>query len=450
MRFAGDDGAALITGAEITSEVDGTPGTNDMPGRLVFSTTADGAATPTERMRISSTGQTTISGNTIISVTDNTNAALRVTQLGSGNALLVEDSTNPDSTPVVIDSSGRVLIGNTTSYTVDATGLLQITGTTNAHQTLTRFTANAFEPSFNFGKSRGSSPSVLGIVSSGDSIGLIKFTADDGAAFIPAASILAAVDGTPGTNDMPGRLVFSTTADGAATPTERVRINSTGNVLIGTTTNTNSSLLVVNGEISETVGGVQYEVVSQADIGTAPNEIPLNQYLGNLAYQDAANIAGPVGVGGALSTVGVATFSAGTAAAPAITTTGDTNTGIFFPAADQVGIATNGVERVEFGNTETVFNDGGDNVDFRVEGDTNANLLFVDASADAIGIGTASPNASAILDAQSTTKGVRMPNMTTTQKNAIVSPAAGLMVFDTTLAKLSVYSGVAWETITSL
>jgi hypothetical protein len=76
--------------------------------------------------------------------------------------------------------------------------------------------------------------------------------------------------------------------------------------------------------------------------------------------------------------------------------------------------------------------------------------LFVDASADAIGIGTASPNASAIFDAQSTTKGVRMPNMTTTQKNAIASPAAGLMVFDTTLAKLSVYSGVAWETITSL
>ena len=39
----------------------------------------------------------------------------------------------------------------------------------------------------------------------------------------------------------------------------------------------------------------------QTDIGTGPNEIPLNQYLGNLAYQDAANIAGPVGVGGALT-----------------------------------------------------------------------------------------------------------------------------------------------------
>jgi hypothetical protein len=66
------------------------------------------------------------------------------------------------------------------------------------------------------------------------------------------------------------------------------------------------------------------------------------------------------------------------------------------------------------------------------------------------GIGTSSPSASAIIDAQSTTKGVRMPNMTTAQKNLIASPAAGLMVFDTTLAKLCVYSGAAWETITSI
>jgi len=67
-----------------------------------------------------------------------------------------------------------------------------------------------------------------------------------------------------------------------------------------------------------------------------------------------------------------------------------------------------------------------------------------------VGIGTALPSASAILDVQSTTKGMRMPNMTTTQKNAISSPAAGLMVFDTTLSKLCVYSGSAWQTITSV
>ena len=74
--------------------------------------------------------------------------------------------------------------------------------------------------------------------------------------------------------------------------------------------------------------------------------------------------------------------------------------------------------------------------------------MRIDVSGN-VGIGTTA-NTSAILDVQSTTKGVRMPNMTTTQKNAIASPAAGLMVFDTTLSKLCVYSGAAWQTITSV
>jgi hypothetical protein len=74
----------------------------------------------------------------------------------------------------------------------------------------------------------------------------------------------------------------------------------------------------------------------------------------------------------------------GTAALPAIAFDGDTNTGIFSPGADQFGIATNGVERVEFGTTEVVFNDGGADVDFRVEGDTNANLFKIDAGLDQV------------------------------------------------------------------
>jgi hypothetical protein len=75
---------------------------------------------------------------------------------------------------------------------------------------------------------------------------------------------------------------------------------------------------------------------------------------------------------------------AGTAALPAIAFDGDTNTGIFRAGADQFGIATNGVERVEFGNTEVVFNDGGVDVDFRVEGVTNANLFKIDAGLDQV------------------------------------------------------------------
>ena len=78
----------------------------------------------------------------------------------------------------------------------------------------------------------------------------------------------------------------------------------------------------------------------------------------------------------------------GSAATPSISFTGDTNTGIYSPGADQVAVATNGVERVEFGTAEVVFNDGGTDYDFRVKGDTSSHLLFVDASTDRVGIGT--------------------------------------------------------------
>ena len=65
IRFAGADGTDLETvGAQISAEVDGTPGANDMPSRLVFSTTADGASGPTERMRLLSGGGLTFNGDT--------------------------------------------------------------------------------------------------------------------------------------------------------------------------------------------------------------------------------------------------------------------------------------------------------------------------------------------------------------------------------------------------
>jgi hypothetical protein len=76
-------------------------------GTSVGATTAATGAFTT----LSASGTTTLSGNQIISVTDNTNAALRITQLGTGNALKVEDSANPDSTPFVITNSGNVGVG---------------------------------------------------------------------------------------------------------------------------------------------------------------------------------------------------------------------------------------------------------------------------------------------------------------------------------------------------
>ena len=51
---------------------------------------------------------------------------------------------------------------------------------------------------------------------------------------------------------------------------------------------------------------------------------------------------------------------------------------------------------------------------------------------------------------QSTLNGIVVPNFTTTQKDALVAPVAGQVIFDTTLAKLCVYSGTAWQTVTSV
>jgi hypothetical protein len=81
----------------------------------------------------------------------------------------------------------------------------------------------------------------------------------------------------------------------------------------------------------------------------------------------------------------------GSAGTPSLKFTGDPNTGIYSPGADQVAISTNAVERVKLGTSEVVFNDGGNDIDFRIEGDTNSSLFFVDASTDRVGVGTTSP-----------------------------------------------------------
>jgi len=75
----------------------------------------------------------------------------------------------------------------------------------------------------------------------------------------------------------------------------------------------------------------------------------------------------------------------------------------------------------------------------------NANL-FYDDTKNILGIGTATPNANAILDITSTSKAFMPPRMTTAQKNAIPTPTAGMVVYDSTLAGLSLYT-TSWEAI---
>jgi len=137
-------------------------------------------------------------------------------------------------------------VGTSASITALIAAGLQVQSTgANAYTSIGRWDNNAANPGLIFNKSRGGSVGTLGIVQANDNLAELSFTGDDGSAFVSAARIQAQVDGTPGTNDMPGRLLFLTTADGASSPTERMRITSAG--LVGIGTGSPSSTLTVNG-----------------------------------------------------------------------------------------------------------------------------------------------------------------------------------------------------------
>ncbi len=83
---------------------------------------------------------------------------------------------------------------------------------------------------------------------------------------------------------------------------------------------------------------------------------------------------------------GTLTLEDGSASTPALAFRDDLDTGIFSSAANNINFATGGVERLELSGSSTIFNESGADVNFRVEGDTNVNLLFVDAGQDRIGV----------------------------------------------------------------
>jgi hypothetical protein len=138
-----------------------------------------------------------------------------------------------------VDASGRLLVGTSTASTVGGyTASIQAEGTDGdkASLALIRNSNSAGGHGISLGKSRGTAVGSKTVVADGDFLGSIIFNGADGTNYITAGQIDCRVDGTPGANDMPGRLVFSTTADAASSPTERMRITNAGEVLIGTTT----------------------------------------------------------------------------------------------------------------------------------------------------------------------------------------------------------------------
>jgi hypothetical protein len=160
-----------------------------------------------------------------------------------------------------LDTSGRLLVGTSTARSnyFNQAGIapaFQVVGADHSTSSAVfqNTAANLAGPYFHFGKSRGTS---YQIVSNDDYLGIVSFQGADGSTMREAASISAQVDGTPGANDMPGRLVFSTTADGGSSPTERMRITNKGVVRIGETYIpgvTAGYLQVFNGSSSQSLG----------------------------------------------------------------------------------------------------------------------------------------------------------------------------------------------------
>ncbi len=162
-------------------------------------------------------------------ITANTSSdALKITQTGSGNALYIEDVAS-DATPFVVSSTGVMGIGTTTPDNVTSAGIALVSNSGYYPQLVQRnTTADANASYVVLEKNRNGA-----IVQSGDVMGNLIFRGYDGTQYLQGAYINALVSATPGTNDMPTDLVFGTTPDGSAGPSERFRIGSAGQFGVG-------------------------------------------------------------------------------------------------------------------------------------------------------------------------------------------------------------------------
>jgi hypothetical protein len=228
---------------------------------LGFFTNTNGA-NPSEKLRITAGGSvgigTTVPIRTLsvystssipcdIESSQNDNALRLVTVGGSGQIcgiqnsfgnLLFNASINERAR---IDSSGRLLVGTSNARsnffgtTLSSVAQMEGTGGASGRGALSVINNDVSNnpPYVLLGRSGAASLGSNAVVVSGSRLGTLTFHGADGTSFIEAATVAGEVDGNPGSNDMPGRLVFSTTADGAASPTERFRIGSAGQLGIG-------------------------------------------------------------------------------------------------------------------------------------------------------------------------------------------------------------------------
>jgi|TARA_B100000073_G_scaffold82788_1_gene63434 hypothetical protein len=158
----------------------------------------------------------------------NAHAAIYGKRVDGSNGYLRFDTRKTGTTDerMRIDNNGRLLVGLTAARTDFFSGALatnvQVEGSGFAAYSCYATDGNG---AFVFARGNPINNSVVGNLS---------WQADDGTDEVETARIAGQIDGTPGSNDMPGRLVFSTTANDDDSVTERMRIDSSGDVGIGT------------------------------------------------------------------------------------------------------------------------------------------------------------------------------------------------------------------------
>ncbi len=147
----------------------------------------------------------------------------------------------------------------------------------------------------------------------------------------------------------------------------------------------------------------------------------------------------------------------GTTRAMRLTTNGNLLIGTETENAARLKLSGSGGMLAEFTDAGTtagyirIRNSGTDYTDMGLEGSglvslkSNGTAFLYGNSSGSVNIGSPTTDASAKFSVTSTTQGFLPPRMTTTQKNAISSPAAGLMVYDNTLGKYNYYNGSSWQ-----
>ena len=210
-------------------------------GSNTVSLAAGGTTRLTADTGVSVTGTLAVTG--AITSTSDLTIADKIIHAGDTNTAVrfpAADTVSVEtggSEAIRVDSSQRLLVGTSSSNNVAGFGgsALQVEGLTGAtsSMSLIRHSANDVGSTILFSKSRGTSNGATTIVQNNDIVARIfAYGADGTDTQSQLAGISYEVDGTPGANDMPGRLVFSTTADGASSSTTRLTIDSAGLVKI--------------------------------------------------------------------------------------------------------------------------------------------------------------------------------------------------------------------------